>query len=170
MFTHAKLIQAALEYDNGSPARAGHLLKVYGFAKTIGELEGLDADTRFILETAAIVHDVGIKTCLEKYGSDSGELQQREGPALARELLAGLGFDECVIERACFLISVHHTFAGIDSIDWQILVEADFLVNIYENSLSEKAVHSLYSNVFKTDTGKRLMRSMYEGVVADGSV
>jgi HD superfamily phosphodiesterase len=38
-----------------------HLLKVYGFAKTIGEREGLDADTQEILEIAALTHDIGIR-------------------------------------------------------------------------------------------------------------
>ena len=34
--------------------------------KTIGELEGLDADTQFILEVAAITHDIVCPLCRKK--------------------------------------------------------------------------------------------------------
>ena len=42
-------------------------------------------------------------------------------------------------ERVQYLIGRHHTYNDIDGIDYQILVEADFLVNMYEDSLSKKA-------------------------------
>jgi len=74
--------------------RIQHFLKVYGFAKTIGELENLDNDSRFILETAAIVHDIGIKPALEKYGSSAGKYQEELGGSPARDILGELGFDE----------------------------------------------------------------------------
>lgn len=36
------------------------------FSRLIGEMEALDAETLYILETAAIVHDIGIRVSEEK--------------------------------------------------------------------------------------------------------
>ena len=52
----------------------------------------MDAKTLFILETAALTHDIGIHLCEEKYGNCNGKLQEKEGPAIAEKLLAELGF------------------------------------------------------------------------------
>jgi len=161
MNKHAMLIAAMVEYEKGVPHRIHHFLKVYGFAKTIGELENLDNDSRFILETAAIVHDIGIKPALEKYGSSAGKYQEELGGSPARNLLGGLGFDESVIDRVVFLVEHHHTYTGVDGLDWQILLEADFLVNMFEEEMTANAVKSAYDKVFKTETGRRLCENMY---------
>jgi len=161
MNKHAKLIAAMVEYEKGVPHRIQHFLKVYGFAKTIGELENLDNDSRFILETAAIVHDIGIKPALEKYGSSAGKYQEELGGSPARNLLGGLGFDESVVDRIVFLVEHHHTYTGVVGLDWQILLEADFLVNMFEEEMTADAVKSAYDKVFKTETGKRLCEEMY---------
>ena len=60
-----------------------------------------------------------------------------------------------------YLIAHHHTYGSIDGIDYQILVEADFLVNIYEDGLSSEATESAYNNIFRTETGKRICREMF---------
>jgi HD superfamily phosphodiesterase len=157
----AELIQAMTEYESGVPHRAQHFLKVYGYAKTIGELEGLPPGLQFILETAAIVHDIGIKPSLEKYGSSAGKHQEELGPAIAQGLLNQLNFDPAVTRRVCFLVGHHHTYTAIDGLDYQILVEADFLVNMLEEEMTEAAIQSVYHKVFKTQSGKRLCRTMY---------
>jgi len=64
-----ELIQAMITYYAGDPKRIQHFLKVFEFARLIGESEQLDAQTQHILETAAIVHDIGIKNAEEKFGS-----------------------------------------------------------------------------------------------------
>ncbi len=46
--------------------------------------------------------------------------------------------------------------------DYQILVEADFLVNIYEDSLSVDAVDAVKRNIFRTQTGIELLENMFE--------
>ena len=42
-------------------------LKVYSYAKTIGEMENLDEKMQEILEVTAVLHDIGIKVSEEKY-------------------------------------------------------------------------------------------------------
>ena len=41
-------------------------MKVYAFAKLIGESENLDKNTQNILETAAILHDIACPVCRKK--------------------------------------------------------------------------------------------------------
>lgn len=50
-----------IKYYAGDKKRINHLIKVHGYAKAIGEAEELDERTMLILETAAYVHDIGIK-------------------------------------------------------------------------------------------------------------
>ena len=100
--------------------------------------------------------------CEEKYGNCNGKLQEKEGPAIAEKLLAELGFSREVSERVQYLIAHHHTYNNIDGIDYQILVEADFLVNMCEDELSEEALQNAYRNIFRTETGKKICREMYD--------
>lgn len=58
---HNQLLLEMIQYNTGDPARIQHFMKVYEFSKIIGELENLEEQSRNILETAAIVHDIGIK-------------------------------------------------------------------------------------------------------------
>ena len=156
-----KLIEKMMEYYAGDPKRVQHFLKVYEFAKLIGESESLDTETMHILRTAAIVHDIGIKISEEKYGSSNGKYQEKEGPAIAKKLLEKLGFDKDVSDRVQYLIAHHHTYDNIDGIDYQILVEADFLVNIMESDLSKEATLKAYHTIFKTTCGKTICREMF---------
>jgi HD superfamily phosphodiesterase len=160
----SRLIDAMTEYERGVPHRVGHFLKVHDYAKTIGELEGLREDVLFMLEAAAIVHDIGIKPSLVKYDSSAGKYQEREGGAPAREMLDRLGFAPEVIERVVFLVEHHHTYTGVDGLDYQILLEADFLVNMHEEEMSRTAIDATYRNVFKTATGKRFCERLFEAL------
>ncbi len=156
-----KIVTAMTDYYKGDVKRINHFMKVYAFAKAIGEGEVLDSKTQNILEIAAIVHDIGIKISEEKYNSSAGKYQELEGPAEAARLLNDLGVDRDIIERVCFLVGHHHTYKNIEGMDYQILVEADFIVNIYEDNESEEAVKKVYDSIFKTMTGKKYMKDMY---------
>lgn len=156
-----QLISRMTEYYSGDPKRIQHFIKVYEFSHIIGKLEKLDDMTQHILETAAIVHDIGIKAAEEKYGSCGGKLQEKEGPAIAEKMLLELGYDKSVIERVSYLVGHHHTYTGIDGADYQILVEADFLVNLYEDGESKRAAESVRDKIFKTEAGKKLLVDMY---------
>ena len=156
-----KLHLAMIELYSGDAKRIQHFCKVHSYAKLIGESENLDSRSLFILEAAALTHDIGIHTCEEKYGSCGGKLQEKEGPAIAAKLLRELGFDDDVSERVQFLIAHHHTYDNIDGMDYQILVEADFLVNIMEDNLSKEAAQHAYDSIFKTERGKKICREMF---------
>lgn len=157
------LIREMIAYDAGDPRRVHHFLKVYGFAKTIGELEGLDPSTQYILEIAALTHDIGIRNSERKYGSAAGNHQELEGPPEAERMLETLGVDPAVIRRVCWLIGHHHTYSNITGMDYQILVEADFLVNALEGNLSTEAVRGMERTLFKTASGSLFLHQQYLG-------
>ena len=156
-----QIITAMIAYYAGDVRRINHFLKVYGFAKAIGEMEGLDESTQEILEIAALTHDIGIKNSEKKYNSSAGNYQQIEGPPEAKKLLEGLGIESGVIDRVCWLIAHHHTYTGIQGIDYQILVEADFLVNFYEDNVSQDSIQSIRDKIFKTLSGKMILNAIY---------
>lgn len=156
-----ELTLAMIKYYQGDPKRIQHFIKVHSFAQLIGAGEKLDAETLFTLETAALTHDIGIKLAESKFNSSAGKLQEQEGPAPARQMLSELGFDSSVIDRVCYLIAHHHTYSNIDGMDYQILVEADFLVNMYEDNLPKKSVQTALERIFKTETGKCLCKTMF---------
>lgn len=113
-----------------------HLSCVWTYAKTIGELEGLDADTQFILEVAAITHDIACPLCRKKYGNTNGKYQEQEGAPLVREFLADTG------------------------IDCQILIEADYIVNASESGYGRQAIRTFMEHTMKTATGIRLTKTV----------
>lgn len=156
-----RLMLKMVKFDAGDPKRIQHFVKVASFARTIGETESLPQPELFTLAAASIVHDIGIRPAIEKHGSSSGKLQEQEGPAPARAMLSDLGFDTQTIERVAFLVGHHHTYDAIDGADYRILVEADFLVNLYENGCSENAVLAAREKVFRTRTGTALLNAMF---------
>lgn len=148
-------------YFENDVKRVNHALKVYGFAKSIAETEGLSGERLEILKVAAILHDIGIKLGEQQYHSSSGKYQEMLGPSVARTLLQEFNIQEKFIERVCYLIGHHHTYSKITGIDFRILVEADFLVNIFEEDLSKQQVKSIKEKYFRTSVGTAYLDNMY---------
>lgn len=161
MHPHEALILQMFTYEKGCPKRIQHFLKVLAFSEQIAHMEGLDEATLHILRTAAVVHDIGIRPSLEKYNSSAGSHQQIEGPPVARPMLETLGYAPDVIDRVCYLIAHHHTYHDIDGVDYQILVEADFLVNIFEGDMAAPARENVRKTIFQTEAGKQLFDCLY---------
>jgi hypothetical protein len=148
-------------YFGNDVKRINHALKVYGLAQTILEGEKIQEDFCLVTELAAILHDIGIKEAERKYNSSAGHHQEAEGPAVARQILEECGISGEVAERVCFLVGNHHSYHKIDGPDFQILVEADFLVNIHEGFINPDASPSVVKKYFKTKTGRVLASSIY---------
>lgn len=159
--TIAEIVRKMIAYSNGNRHDINHFMKVYAFAKTIGECENLDRDTQMILEMAAIVHDIACPLCREKYGNTNGKYQELEGPALVRDFLVDGGLPQAAVDRIAWLVGHHHTLQGIDGPDHQILIEADYLVNADESQYSRENVENTLERVFRTETGRALLQSMY---------
>ena len=157
-----ELIMQMTEFDGANPDLIQHFLKVHEFARVIADQEAIDEATLKILDIATILHDIAIRPCQEKYGYCNGRLQEQEGPAFARELLQE--FPEVTAqetERICYLIAHHHTYENVDGMDYQILLEADFLVNAYENKMDTDSIIKFRDKVFRTFTGLNLLNTMF---------
>lgn len=156
-----QILAKMIEYDAKDAKRIQHFLKVYGFAHMIGELEGLNADELKILDIAAILHDIGIHLSEKKYGNCNGKHQEEIGPYEARKMLGEFDLSDEIIERVCFLIGHHHTYNQVDGLDYQVLLEADFLVNAYEDNMDKEAILSVREKVFRTKTGIETLNTMF---------
>ncbi|MDP4147097.1 MAG: HD domain-containing protein [Bacillota bacterium] len=150
-----------VNYFGTDVRRINHALKVYTLTSNIAKLEGMHGEELAILETAAVLHDIGIKESERKYNSSAGNYQEIEGPPVAKELLKEFSLDNKFIERTCFLIGNHHSYKKIDGLDFQILVEADFIVNIFEDDMNSDMIKIVRDKYFKTKTGLEYMDSMY---------
>jgi HD superfamily phosphodiesterase len=150
-----------IQYFDGDVKRINHALKVHSFAKCIGELENISDEMKFILETAAILHDIGIKESERKYNSSAAKYQEIEGPPVAETILLKYNLNKKHLNRILFLIGNHHTHSKIDDVDFQILVEADFLVNIFEDELELEPIVTIRDRFFKTKSGICLINSLY---------
>ena len=156
-----KLFISMTDYFKGDQKRINHFVKVHSFAKLIGKMENIDEKSLFIPECASLTHDIGIKKGEELYNRNDGKIQEQLGPKEAEKMMKNLDFQQDVIDRVMFLIANHHTYKSIESIDLQILVEADFLVNTCEANLSRETAVKLGEKVFKTNTGKQLLKNLF---------
>lgn len=157
----SQIMKKMIESANGNHHDINHFQKVHSYARTIGICEQLPQREQEILEVAAIVHDIACPLCREKYGSTAGKLQEQEGGWMTREFLADTGLDAEFVERVVYLVSHHHTLTGIEGMDYQILIEADYLVNADESAYSESNIRNMMEKVFKTQTGKDLLCAVY---------
>lgn len=156
-----QIAQKMIIYSNGNLHDINHFMKVYAFAKTIGKCENLDDKQQLILEISAIIHDIACPLCRIKYGNTDGKYQEKEGYILAKKFLFDNNLNEDIIDRVAFLVGHHHTVDKVDGIDYQILLESDYLVNADESSFSQDNIEHAFSYIFKTATGKNILKNMY---------
>lgn len=161
MITVSEAIIKMIGNSEGSQYDICHFLKVWAYAKKIGEQEGIDEQTQLTLEFAAIVHDIACPSLRKEYGISPHDLQEKFGPPMVREFYRDSGMSEEMLERICYLVGHHHTFTDVDGLDYRILLEADFLVNAGENEKYRNSVDRFRQEVFRTKTGTALLNSMY---------
>lgn len=156
------IMMKMIQQSQGNREDINHFIKVYAYAKTIGQQENLAPMQQEILEIAAIIHDIACPLCRQKYGNANGKLQEKESPALVNDFLSSFKLPEGYAERIAFLVSHHHTIELIDGKDYQILIEADYLVNADENDYSKENIQTMMDKVFKTEAGTALLQSIFQ--------
>jgi putative nucleotidyltransferase with HDIG domain len=140
--------------------RVNHALKVARYAEQILKVEG---GNPLVVLGAAYLHDIGIHEAERKYESTSGHYQEREGPSIAREILERLDVQKEIVEEICDIVGHHHNPRDEETLNFQILYEADWLVNIEEEGLSKdrERIEKIVRMVFRTATGKQLAKKLY---------
>ena len=159
--TISQIMEKMIAFSDGNIHDIDHFIRVWTYARTIGELENLDRETQFLLEVAAITHDIACPLCRVKYGNTNGKYQEEEGVPMVKEFLSDTGIAEEVIDRVAFLVGHHHTFSGIDGIDYQILIEADYIANATENGYGQESVVNFMQKIMKTEGGKQILKAIY---------
>jgi HD superfamily phosphodiesterase len=160
----AKVALAMMQKNSGDIRRIEHSLKVFAYAQLLGVAEKLDENTLEILELTALLHDIGIHVAEKKFGRSTSVYQETEGPPVAREIMTDLDFNTEVVERVCFIISRHHTFTAVDRIDFQLLVEADFLVNSSEDHMTDHQITHFAKNIFKSESGFMYLKLLFPNI------
>lgn len=157
----SQIMEEMIAFSQGNVRDIEHFLKVWAYARTIGEQQNLDEETQRILEIAAITHDIACPLCRKKYGNAGRKLQEKEGGPLVRDFLSDSDLSDDKIERIAFLVAHHHTLSDIDGQDWQILIEADYIVNASENTYDPQNIREFMNNIMKTQAGKRLCANVF---------
>jgi urease accessory protein UreE len=156
-----KIIEEMKEVFKEIPFGVEHTLKVLQNAEDIMKGENIEED-KVLITIVAILHDIGAVEAQKKYGSIDGIYQEKEGPAVARNVLQKIGYDKN-IDRICFIIGNHHTPSKIDGIDFQIQWESDLLENLTVMDI-HKQQHEIKNCIeqnFKTNTGKSIAYSRF---------
>lgn len=117
----AAAVEKMIEFYNGNLNDIAHFMKVWAFAKTIGEQEDLDMHTQQILELAAVVHDIACPLCREKYGNTNGKNQEIESLPLVEKFLSGLSVPPQDAQHISYIVAHHHTYKNTEGKDHQIL-------------------------------------------------
>lgn len=155
-----KLIDDMKAVFSGDQKRVEHALAVLDYSEQIQAVEGGDP---LIIRGAAILHDIGIIKSERKYNSSAGKYQEIEGPPIARKILKKYDLDEAAIEHICKIIANHHSAKDIDTLEFRIIWDADWLVNIpadFTEIGNEKLKH-LIDKVFKTTKGNQIAREAF---------
>jgi putative nucleotidyltransferase with HDIG domain len=154
-------VRAAMEeYFGNDSRRIDHALRVTSFASRLMEEE--PADPELVLATA-LLHDIGIPEAERKFGSSAGNLQEVEGPPVAREILARLGYNEPFITEVCQIIASHHSPGEVETDNFRIIWDADWLVNLGDEcDLSDRdKTGKIIEKTFMTNTGKGMAKEIY---------
>ncbi len=157
----SQILEDMIHYSKGNLHDIAHFMKVYSFARTIAVEEGLKDDLLISIEITAILHDISCPLCRIKYGNTNGKHQEEESGPLVKDFLKDYPIEEKTKERINYIISHHHTITNVDGIDYQIILEADFLVNADESHMTKEQIMNAEEQFFKTETGKRILESMY---------
>ena len=76
------------------------------------------------------------------------------------QFIAGTGMTEAQIARVAYLVGHHHTLQNICGMDYQILIEADYIANASENGYGKESIVHFLDTIMKTASGKYLAASV----------
>ena len=140
--------------------RIDHALGVLNYTDRIQQAEGGDP---LVVKAAAILHDIGIHKAEEVHGSAAGKYQEMQGPPIARDIMVRLKLDKAVMDHVAKIIANHHSARDIDTTEFRILWDADWLMNIPDEfgDADKSEMSEKIEKIFKTGTGKSLAMKLF---------
>ena len=147
-----KIIKKMMEVFEYNNIHINHTYRVLDYAQDISVIEKGNPD---IVVPSAILHDIGIPACEKKYKSTEGQLQEIEGPPLAKNILESLNLKEETIKEVCGIVGSHHSPGEIETINFKIMWDADWLVNLPDvyDIKDKKKLAEIINKTFMTETG-----------------
>jgi len=140
--------------------RIEHAKKVLRYAKKINTRENGDSA---VVIASAILHDIGIPEAERKYNSSAGKYQEIEGPPVAKAILEKLNVDKSTINEVCKIIAHHHHPGVVNTKNFRILSDADWMVNLKDETKqnNRKKLKRIIDRVFLTESGWSLAVKIY---------
>lgn len=140
--------------------RIEHALTVLEHSRAL--LRSEEASPKVVM-AAAVLHDIGIKEAEKKHGSAAGAYQEMEGPPIAERIMKEAGLDNETIEHVSHIVGSHHRGNDIDTPEFRIVWDADFLVNLPEEhpDLSGAEIEKKIEKIMRTESGKARAREMF---------
>lgn len=148
------------DYFGTDTKRISHALKVTAYCEQLLPSEG--GNYRVVI-AAGLLHDIGIHEAERKHGSTAGHYQEVEGPPIARRILTEIGLPAGEIEEICTIIAHHHSPGKVNTQNFKILYDADWLVNLRDEYDIREPVklRTIIDRVILTVSGKALARKVY---------
>lgn len=155
-----RLVKELEDYFEGDIKRINHAKNVMHFSEELLKQE--KADWHIVIP-ASILHDVGIKVAEAEYGSSAGHLQEKEGPGIARIILLKVGLKKENIDEICEIIAHHHSPGKINTQNFKVLCDADWLVNLKDeiDTKDRTKLQAIIDKIFLTNSGKILAEKIY---------
>jgi endogenous inhibitor of DNA gyrase (YacG/DUF329 family) len=150
-----RLISDMEEIFGTDKRRIDHAIAVLDYAEQIQAQEGGDP---LVVKAAAILHDIGIHEAERKHGSPAGQYQEIEGPPIAKAVLERQGVPADIVEHVCRIIADHHSAKNIDTTEFRIVWDADWIVNLASefSDASRERLKEIIDKTFKTRKGREI--------------
>ncbi|MDT8389948.1 MAG: HD domain-containing protein [Lentisphaeria bacterium] len=157
-------LRSVMEREFGTDRkRIAHALAVLAYAERILREE---AAGRKVVVAAALLHDIGIQEAERRHHSNAPKYQELEGPPIARRILDDLRvLEPDDVDHVCRIVGSHHSARGIDTPEFRIVWDADWLVNFRDVYSCEfgsecktrgKQCADRIARLFRTPAGRRI--------------
>jgi putative nucleotidyltransferase with HDIG domain len=157
-----KVAEGMMTYFNTDSRRIDHASRVALYAEKLAAEEGGDPA---VVIPAAYLHDIGIKEAERKHNSTAARYQHEEGPPIARAILEKLAATGDLIAEVCDIVGHHHNPRPEESINFKVVYDADFIVNIEDSlrahTITARTVRKLVSKRFLTSSGKKTAYNIF---------
>ena len=147
------IIKRAISLDHGDKYHIRHLLKVHEFAQMIGHLEKLAPERQETLEAAAILHHLVTEDQVDDHMDYLRPVQK---------IMDEAGMNTDTRDRVLFLIHRLMTHQKVDSVDYQILREVDFLVDACERMLAKDTIKQARDRLFRTPCSIEILNAIFK--------
>ena len=89
--------------------------------------------------------------------------QEIEGPPIEREVLESMDIEPEIADHVCRIIANHHSARDIDTPEFRIVRDADWLANIPEefDTSDEGRMSELIEKVFRIERGRRIAEGLF---------